>query len=147
MVSVIILRSEGTNASGIGLSFSGKPIPQKSVHYFSAQEAQCYSNNYRVGGMKTMNLIRHIKVSHKDKVVDQKVMEMAHDDAIWEKETVVLSKSVPTSIRLSPRTISRAKFFARIHHERGYQSWLKKVVEERIDTEYELYKRVRKAVG
>jgi hypothetical protein len=97
--------------------------------------------------MKDMNRIRHVKVSKQDKVIDNAVQEIANDDAAWEKETLVFSKSVPTSIRLSPRTISRAKFFARIHHERGYQSWLKKVVEERIDTEYELYKRVRKAVG
>jgi hypothetical protein len=49
--------------------------------------------------------------------------------------------------RRDPRTIQRAKLFARIHHERRYQSWLKKIVEERIETEYEIYKRLQKEIN
>jgi hypothetical protein len=91
-----------------------------------------------------MSRIRNAKVSKKEKAIDSAVKEQANEDALWGKELLVLPKSVPTSIRLSPNTISRAKFFAHIHHERGYQSWLKKVVEERIATEYEIYKRIHK---
>jgi hypothetical protein len=93
-----------------------------------------------------MTKIRPIKVSKKDQLIDKAVVNMVSNGDTWEKEIEVSPKSMPTSIRLSPRTIQRAKLFARIHHERGYQSWLKKIVEERIETEYEVYKRLQKEV-
>ena len=93
-----------------------------------------------------MTKFRNIKVSKKDQLIDKAVVDMVSNGDAWEKEIEVLSKSMPTSIRLSPRTIQRAKLFARIHHERGYQSWLKKIVEERIETEYEVYKKLQKEV-
>ena len=93
-----------------------------------------------------MNKFRNIKVSKKDQLIDKALVDMVSNGDAWEKEIEVLSKSMPTSIRLSPRTIQRAKLFARIHHERGYQSWLKKIVEERIETEYEVYKKLQKEV-
>jgi hypothetical protein len=45
---------------------------------------------------------------------------------------------------LSTRTIERAKFFARLHHERGYQTWLKKIIEDRVNTEYEMFRTLKK---
>jgi hypothetical protein len=91
-----------------------------------------------------MRQIKHIKVSKKEQSIDEQVKRMAQIESEWENPISVEPQSVPTSIRLNNRTIQRAKFFARIHHQRGYQSWIKKIVEERIDTEYELYKKIRK---
>ena len=91
-----------------------------------------------------MSRIKHGRVSKRAHDIDEQVKRMAHDESEWENPISVESKSIPTSIRLNSRTIQKAKFFARIHHQRGYQSWIKKIVEERIDTEYELYKRIRK---
>ena len=91
-----------------------------------------------------MSKIRNVKVSKRDKAIDDIVAQEAFDKNAWEKEKKVKPQLFPTSIRLSNRTIARAKFFARIHRERGYQTWLKKVIEERINTEYELYKKLRK---
>ncbi len=90
-----------------------------------------------------MRMIRNKKTSKKEKTIDNAVMEAAYDHDQWEKELPVTPKTVPTSIRLSPRTIRRAKLFARVHCQRGYQSWLKKIIEDRIDTEYEIYKGIR----
>jgi hypothetical protein len=87
--------------------------------------------------------IKHVKTSSKDRAIDQELIKMASDETMWDKETHVQPKSRPTSIRFSPRIIQRAKFFARIHRERGYQSWLKRIVEERIETEYQLYKQLK----
>ena len=94
-------------------------------------------NYYRLGGIN-MARITNIKLNNKEKRIDKEVIDLVNTEREWEKEIEVQPKSKPTSIRLSPRTIQRAKFFAQVHHERGYQSWLKKIVEERIDTEYEL---------
>ena len=89
-----------------------------------------------------MPKITKVKLSKKDKAIDNEVI--SSNDNAWGEEIPVSPVSKPTSIRLSSMTIQRAKFFAKVHHERGYQSWLKKIVEERIDTEYELYKRLKK---
>jgi hypothetical protein len=91
-----------------------------------------------------MARVKNIKVSKKEKKIDEEVVKMANDESAWERVADVEPKAKPTSIRLSPKTIQRAKFFARVHHERGYQSWLKKIVEERINTEYEMFKNLKK---
>jgi hypothetical protein len=91
-----------------------------------------------------MNTIRNVKVAVKDRHIDQAVVKEAFNSQAWEKEVEVIPKLTPTSIRLSTRTIARAKLFARIHQERGYQSWLKKIVEERVNSEYDLYKSLKR---
>lgn len=93
-----------------------------------------------------MPLIKNVKASKKDQIIDQEVTIEATDDLKWDKKVDIPPKTHSTSIRLSTRTIERAKFFADIHHERGYQSWLKRIIEERIDNEYEMYKRLKKEV-
>jgi len=93
-----------------------------------------------------MSVIKNVKTTKRDTEIDEEVIARSNDAAAWEKEIEVLPRMRPTSIRLSTRTIARAKFFARIHKERGYQSWLKNVIEERINTEYELYKRLKKEI-
>ena len=91
--------------------------------------------------------IKNIKTSAKDKEIDNLVKKQALDESAWESQMEIDPKSKPTSIRLSTRTIQRAKFFARVHRQRGYQSWLKSIIEDRINTEYELYKRLKKQTG
>lgn len=91
-----------------------------------------------------MAKITKVKLNKKDKTIDDEVISSSSDDNAWDEEISVSPVTKPTSIRLNSKTIQRAKFFAQVHHERGYQSWLKKIVEERIDTEYELYKRLKK---
>jgi len=91
-----------------------------------------------------MPKITNVKLNKKEKCIDDDVIASANDESAWDDEIPASPVSKPTSIRLSSMTIQRAKFFAKVHHERGYQSWLKKIVEERIDTEYELYKILKK---
>lgn len=88
--------------------------------------------------------IKTIKTTSKEQAIDELVIDQASEDAAWEKELDIKPKSKPTSIRLNTRTIQRAKFFARVHRQRGYQSWLKNIIEERINTEYELYQRLKR---
>ncbi|MBN2036138.1 MAG: hypothetical protein JW768_05290 [Chitinispirillaceae bacterium] len=91
-----------------------------------------------------MNAIKRIKTSSKQRKIDAIVKGQAFDDDAWELESEADSNTKPTPIRLSSRTIRRAKFFARIYKQRGYQSWLKRVIEDRINTEYEMYKKLKK---
>lgn len=89
-----------------------------------------------------MNKIKNVKVSAKEKIIDEIVEKQAFSDETWGNEMEINPKLKQTSIRLSARTIQRAKIFAHIHHQRGYQSWLKHVIEERISTEYDIYKKL-----
>jgi hypothetical protein len=91
-----------------------------------------------------MSKIKSVKTSKKDAFIDDIVTDQATRDDAWEKEMTVVPKLMPTSLRLSTRTIERAKFFARLHHERGYQTWLKKIIEDRVNTEYEMFRTLKK---
>ena len=91
-----------------------------------------------------MEKIKNIKTSVKEQAIDELVKKQTDDDEAWENGLEINPKSKPTSIRLNTRTIQRAKFFARVHRQRGYQSWLKIIIEERISTEYEMYKRLKR---
>ena len=92
-------------------------------------------------------LIKNKKTSKKDEKIDAQVIGQANDEKVWDKKQSVTPATKPTSIRLSPRTIERAQFFAKVHHARGYQTWLKRIIEERINTEYEVYKNLKQHVA
>lgn len=66
--------------------------------------------------------------------IDRLIIAEADDMTKWEKPIVVK----PTSIRFSPSIIEKAKYLAKLHKARGYQTWLKQVVEERIKQEEKL---------
>ena len=66
--------------------------------------------------------------------IDSIVISEADDMSKWEKPVTVK----PTSIRFSPEIIEKAKYLARLHKTRGYQTWLKQIVEERIELEEKL---------
>lgn len=91
-------------------------------------------------------IIKNKKTAKKDVKIDSEVIAQANDDKSWKKKIDVIPKSLPTSIRLSTRTIERAKFFAKVHRVRGYQTWLKKIIEDRINTEYEVYRSLKKEI-
>jgi hypothetical protein len=90
-----------------------------------------------------MSKIKNVKVNKKDSAIDDLIANNAMENEKWDKVVSVVPKLLPTSIRLSTRTIERAKFFARIHHARGYQTWLKTLIEERVNTEYEIFRKLK----
>ena len=90
-----------------------------------------------------MSKIKNVKVNKKDSAIYYLISNNAMENEKWYKVVSVVPKLLPTSIRLSTRTIERAKFFARIHHARGYQTWLKTLIEERVNTEYEIFRKLK----
>ena len=78
--------------------------------------------------------------------IDKLVIAEANDMSKWGKPIAVKA----TSIRFSPSIIEKAKYLAKLHKARGYQTWLKQIVEERIKLEEKLlsdYKRELKTVS
>ena len=66
--------------------------------------------------------------------IDRLVVAEANDMTKWGEPVSVK----PTSIRLSPSIIQKAKYLARLHKTRGYQTWIKQVLQERIRLEEEI---------
>lgn len=77
--------------------------------------------------------------------IDEIVTSEANDISKWE-EPISVKPSGAASIRLSPDTIRKAKYFAKLHKYRGYQTWLKRVIEDRIRTEEEILKDLKQTL-
>jgi predicted transcriptional regulator len=77
--------------------------------------------------------------------IDEIVTNEAEDPSKWE-EPVLVKQSGVTSIRLSSETISKARRLAKIHKSRGYQTWLKQVIEERIRLEEDILSELKEGL-
>ena len=69
--------------------------------------------------------------------IDEIVTKEAEDLTRWEAPILVKPAGVG-SIRLSLETIRKAKHLAKLHKLRGYQAWLKQIIEERIQLEEDI---------
>lgn len=69
--------------------------------------------------------------------IDESVTREAGDITKWE-EPISVNPEGAISIRLSADTIRKAKYLAELHKYRGYQTWLKQIIEDRIKTEEEI---------
>ena len=82
----------------------------------------------------------------KEKLTEQEIDEIvigeANDMTKWE-EPISVEPSGAISIRLSPDTIKKANYFAKLHKYRGYQTWLKRIIEDRIKTEEEILRELK----
>lgn len=78
--------------------------------------------------------------------IDELVVAQANDDQAWDAPIQVRPAAHSTSIRLSSEMIQRAKFFAQLHGQRGYQSWLKEIINERIQSEERMFTAIKRDV-
>lgn len=74
--------------------------------------------------------------------IDDIITKEAEDLTKWDEPTLVKSAGA-TSIRLSPEMVRKAKYLAKIHKFRGYQTWLKQIIEDRIRIEEEILTELR----
>src|SRR5438270_11010128 len=107
-----------------------------------------------------MNKIKRISVASQRKVttrrvrqarkltqdeVDERVIAQADDDAAWEPAVHVERKQA--SIGLSGGLAQRAAFLARLHRERNLQSWVERVVRERVELEERAFTDARRELA
>ncbi len=84
--------------------------------------------------------MRRKKLTEED--IDELVIAEANDMTKWGKPVAVR----PTIIRFSTSVIEKAKYLAKLHNTRGYQTWLKQIVEERIKLEEELLSDIKRGL-
>ncbi len=76
------------------------------------------------------------------KEIDNLVTSQSDDDQAWGK-WVLVNPSRPVSIRLSEKTIASLKTLAKLRREKGYQTLLKKWIDERLIYEQRILKEIR----
>lgn len=77
-----------------------------------------------------------------EKEIDRLVETEADDDLAWE-QWVSVNPSHPVSIRLSEKTIGSLKTLAKLRREKGYQTLLKKWIDERLIYEQNILRQLR----
>jgi hypothetical protein len=65
--------------------------------------------------------------------IDERVIAQVDDDSAWESAVHVSRKQA--SVALSASLAQRAAFLARLHRERNLQSWVERVIRERVELE------------
>lgn len=80
------------------------------------------------------------KLSQKE--IDDLVASQADDDRFWGR-WISVNPSRPVSIRLSEKTIAFLKALAKLKREKGYQTLLKKWIDERLIYEHRILRELR----
>jgi hypothetical protein len=66
--------------------------------------------------------------------IDEVVTAQANNEHAW-TAPILVRRSKPAAISLSPTQAAQAAYFARLHHARDLDSWVRSVVQERLDWE------------
>jgi hypothetical protein len=77
--------------------------------------------------------------------IDERVIAQADDDSAWEPLVQVSRKKA--AIGLPGSLAQRAAFLARLHRERNLQSWIERVVRERVELEERAFTQARRELG
>jgi hypothetical protein len=74
--------------------------------------------------------------------IDERVIAQAEDDSAWEPLVQVSRKQ--TAIGLPGSLVQRAAFLARLHRERDLQTWIERVIRERVELEERAFTQARR---
>src|SRR5215213_7082599 len=74
--------------------------------------------------------------------IDERVIAQAEDDSAWEPLVQVSRKR--TAIGLPGSLAQRAAFLARLHRERDLQTWIERVIRERVELEERAFTQARR---
>jgi hypothetical protein len=77
--------------------------------------------------------------------IDERVIAQAEDESAWEPLVHVSRKQA--AIGLPGNLAQRAAFLARLHRERNLQSWIERVVRERVELEERAFTQARRELG
>ena len=74
--------------------------------------------------------------------IDERVIAQAEDDSAWEPSVQVSRKQA--AIGLPSSLARRAAFLARLHRERNLQTWVERVIRERVELEERAFTQARR---
>lgn len=77
--------------------------------------------------------------------IDDRVIAQADDDSAWEPPIHVSRKEA--AIGLPANLAQRAAFLARLHRERNLQTWVERVIRERVELEERAFTQARRELA
>jgi hypothetical protein len=69
-----------------------------------------------------------------EKEIDRIVIARADNETAWEKP-VKVRRTKSTSVLIPAALAAQAAFFARLHREANLGTWVKRIIQERVDIE------------
>ncbi len=81
-----------------------------------------------------------------EKEINDRVVAQAENDTAW-SQPVLVRQTKPASISLSADLAARARFFARLHRERSMETWISKIIQERLDLEEAAFTGVKREIA
>lgn len=92
--------------------------------------------------MKTKKQVRPLS----EREIDTFVTAQAENDAAWAKP-VLVRQARPAMVSLPADLAARAGFFARLHRERSVETWIGKIIQERLDLEEAAFTGVKRELA
>jgi hypothetical protein len=77
--------------------------------------------------------------------IDNRLIAEATDDSAWETPVRVSRKGA--AIGLPASLAQRAAFLARLHHERNLETWVERVIRDRVELEERAFTQARRELG
>lgn len=84
--------------------------------------------------------------SRDESAIDELITAQVDDEQAW-TAPIRVRRTKPTAISLSPSQATQAAYFACLHHERDLDSWVRRVVQERLDWEQAALAVVKRRLG
>jgi hypothetical protein len=81
-----------------------------------------------------------------EKEIDDLVVAQANKDTAWAQPVLVRQARLAT-VSLSADLAARAGFFARLHRESSIETWISKVLQERLDLEVAAFTGVKREIA
>ncbi|SPE27702.1 hypothetical protein SBA2_360006 [Acidobacteriia bacterium SbA2] len=75
--------------------------------------------------------------------VDRRVVSQSENDSAWEAP-IRVKRSKPASLSIPGELAARAAFLARLHREDGLESWVERVLRERVELEEFAFREAKK---
>jgi hypothetical protein len=93
-------------------------------------------------GKRMTSAVTRRKRQLTEEEIDDRVVAQADDDSAWEPLVHVSRKQA--AIGLPANLAQRAAFLARLHRERNLQTWVERVVRERVELEEKAFTQARR---
>jgi hypothetical protein len=95
-------------------------------------------------GKRTTPVVARAKRLSQEEI-DDRVIAQADDDSAWEPPIRVSRKQ--EAIGLPANLAQRAAFLARLHRERNLQTWVERVIRERVELEERAFTQARRELA
>jgi hypothetical protein len=119
----------------------GRLAPVHAGRFVPGEARQHCSHYYRLAIMKTLE---KKTPSRREESIDRRVISQSEYDSAWEAP-VRVKRTKPASLLIPGDLAARAAFLARLHRATDLESWVARVLRERIELEESAFSEAKKS--